>query len=451
MFTDTNEKYRVIIHYAIDLYYEESSIIEEEPSVLKIVLDILDIQGIFFGLNAFNSIMIGLNIVKIKFKISFNKLILNLVYFVCGIGFSFQAYFIFKEIIDEELVKSQYYEALESVNLPDISLCLKIGETDPIDPNQKLTGNYLNKVTENKSIEYLIKSLSYLDEHNHWIHLNSHNLTSTKDIKIKNFYFLDKKCFLLRLEKTYGYNQFYFRDNNYVLRIYFRKDEDNLSQKVYFFPKNKGTSQVNQILKFQNGHYFIKQEQFHLKQYDKFSSIKNPLSIYDENESLDVKYLDKLFDKFKETFNLVTMNLFIKKNNFNVEVNDEIFEQFFVQIQNLTDMQSIKNLNFERLFIETNYEIRMQHQLSFEFSLVFFKKRLDITNEDNFAKLILKILNVLSLWLDLGILDIYVYIYKVKLFIIVLFKFLLRQKMKIRKALMRLPYSDYKRPSVFLY
>ena len=47
----------------------------------------------------------------------------------------------------------------------------------------------------------------------------------------------------------------------------------------------------------------------------------------------------------------------------------------------------------------------------FIFELNFTKNKILITNEDNFTKLNLNLLNVLSLWFNLCILDLHAYVY----------------------------------------
>lgn len=48
----------------------------------------------------------------------------------------------------------------------------------------------------------------------------------------------------------------------------------------------------------------------------------------------------------------------------------------------------------------------------FKFSLSFLARHTELTNEEGYAKLIQSVLNALSIWLNICILDIYIYLNK---------------------------------------
>ena len=109
---------------------------------------------------------------------------------------------------------------------------------------------------------------------------------------------------------------------------------------------------------------------------------------------------------FESNYNLKSIYLPSENenSNSNIEINDGLFEQYCNQIQN-NDYSSPSNSNIQKLFIINNLKKEDSGSKNtnpdFTFELNFLKNEIKITNEDNIVKLILSLLNVLSLWCDL--------------------------------------------------
>ena len=88
-----------------------------------------------------------------------------------------------------------------------------------IDRNIKLTESYLNESNKHISIETVFKIITYLNKSNDWITLDSNFRNS--ELKVETFYFLDKKCFKIKLNIEYSRDQFYLLDNKEVLKVNF--------------------------------------------------------------------------------------------------------------------------------------------------------------------------------------------------------------------------------------
>ena len=122
------------------------------------------------------------------------------------------------------------------------------------------------------------------------------------------------------------------------------------------------------------------------------------LLFYDEDSLNDVdKYITNLLNDFKANYNSTTLNLLLERDSFDLNINDTLFDEYFNKIQNMTNYKKSANSNYQRLFA-VNYLKENGSKTDFKFSLMFFKKVIIITNEDNFTKLILNLLNVLLLW-----------------------------------------------------
>lgn len=167
----------------------------------------LNIQSIIFGLNLLNIITIVLNFNKIKFKN--NKLFIYLL--LCLIGFIYHLSFIFNKIIHDDLIYSQYFKLMETMELPDLVFCIKYDQ-NLIDLNYKLTYEYLDKITNEIKINKFIYEIKYLNKSNKWIKLNNNS-------NINIFYFLDQKCFEIKLNLNYSLNQFKVDYMHNVIKI----------------------------------------------------------------------------------------------------------------------------------------------------------------------------------------------------------------------------------------
>ena len=98
----------------------------------------------------------------------------------------------------------------------------------------------------------------------------------------------------------------------------------------------------------------------------------------------------------------------LEKENFELEINDDLFDQFVSQVHNATSQDTMAYSDYQQTFF-ANHLIRtkVESKTDLAFSLAFIKKTLLARNDENFAKLVLNLLNVLFLWFDLGILDLH--------------------------------------------
>lgn len=131
---------------------------------------------------------------------------------------------------------------------------------------------------------------------------------------------------------------------------------------------------------------------------------------------------------------MTTLNLPIERKYFHLEINDEKFEQFYNHMQQQIDHSKSINPNYQRIFAKNYMAIQLRKdelirrkietpsshlyfpaigrtQPDFSFSLIFFKKIITRTQEDNYVRIILHLLNVFFIWFDIGVLDLYAYLY----------------------------------------
>ena len=213
---------------SIDLYYEVVNQIEEEPSFYKLLIDILNIESILFGQNVLKSLLMIYCLLNSKYQLRNSKYYLYFIYLICLFGFICHTFFIFNQILNEELIQYVYYTIERSIKMPEIIFCFNLNRT--IDKNFRLTVNYLNELTNSLRKETIFKNITYLSKSNEWISLDSNFENS--EFKIETFYLLDKKCFKLSLAIEYYRKKFHLLNNRKVLKVYF-----NFKTKLdaYFF------------------------------------------------------------------------------------------------------------------------------------------------------------------------------------------------------------------------
>ena len=393
----------------IPLYYNVISEIEEEAPLYKLLMDVLTMQSVLFGQNILELLFIIYCILNTKYQLRNNKYYFYFIYLICLAGFIYNTCFIFDQVLHGDLIRFVYFGIENSIKMPGIIFCFDLNQTR-IDRNIKLTESHLNKSIKHISIETVFKNITYLNKSNDWITLNSN--FRKLELEVETFYFLDKKCFKIKQDIEYSRHQFYLLDNKEVLKVNFKKDFNLDELTIHFFTKIENKMQFSKPKKltFAEWAYASNQEITELTVYDQFSWIKNPSLLFDEDSyQNDVnKHLAKLMNKFDENYNLRTLNLPSEKVNSNNEINDDLFEQYSSQ-----EIKSFLNSNIQKLFIITNVKITDSDvsKPDFIFELNFIKNKILFTNEDNFTKLILNLLNVLSLWFSLCILDLHAYVY----------------------------------------
>ena len=424
----------------IDLYYDVFSTVEDETSHYKLLIDFVNIQNILFGQNVLKLLVIAYCFLNAKFKLHGSKHYLFLIYFICLSGFAYHTYFTFDQVLNGDLIHFVYYTVEESIKMPNIIFCFNLDKVK-IDSNFKQTKNYLDEI-HNLRKETVFNKIKYLNKSNDWIDLDL-------EFKIKTLYLLNKKCFKITQKIEYERSQFIL-ENKEVLRVYFnRKIIHQDKFKIYFFTKTSNRMQISRMneLVFRdesNKFRFTTSQQIIEYNYrDKFDFVKNPFLLF--NSEADLNSLNDLMNNFESNYNLRSLYLPSENGNSNIEINDGLFEQYCNQIQNI-DYSSPSNSNIQKLFIINNLKKELfsnkekNNEPDFTFELNFLKNEIKITNEDNIVKLILSLLNVLSLWCDLCAFDLGVYVYYAYCKVKLIFMFAYRSFIRLDIYLYRYAY-----------
>lgn len=170
-------------------------------------------------------------------------------------------------------------------------------------------------------------------------------------------------------------------------------------------------------------------ELFKTTSQDRYEILKNPTSLFTEDNYLNdpIKYLINLKNKFRIKSNLASSNI-LESKDFNLEINDQLFKQYYLQnLKNLNTKPSsnfeISNYNLYALFLA-----RSQQYPDFAFSINLASKHIEITNEENLTKLVLNLLNSLSIWFNICLLKFLPFFNKFYRIIFIFYKFLIKSK-----------------------
>lgn len=326
----------------LDLYCDTRTLQEDEHSAYNLLFDILNIHSFFLGQNVLQLSLMVFKILRKKFRLKSTKFYILFIYLLCLFGFVIHLYLIFDKLLDSENVNSQYYEFQEQVELPELMFCFDI-QTEKINPNYKLTLDYLKKSTRHLNIFAMLLKVKYLNESYEWAELDQRSYFRDQNFEIKILYFLDKKCYKLDLKVKYNEGMFRFRDDNHVLKLYFNKGliyRSHLHKNkvlIFFIAKLRNKMQLTKMYKLdffphKKKQYFEISQEFIKNEKRLF---KNPLSLASlrDHNLNDDQYLSNLEKKFRTKYNYKTLNFPLPINDIDLEINNELFEQFFILIQ----------------------------------------------------------------------------------------------------------------------
>ena len=380
----------------------------EEFNWFNLLLKILNVQSIFFGITVLKLLRVLYNFIRLRVRNG--KSVLYFIYLLCSIGFVLHTFLVVDLSINGELIFNPNFEIAKRVQMPVLVFCHK---TDKIDKNFKLTGNYLWQLTKQMGSESIFTNMAYLNESNEWASFDL-NL-------IELFFFMHLRCFRIKIDQVYDTSHAYFSTSSQtlkVLKVKFALRDINLNpgtntKTVYFMTKGNETAEFSNIVElhfdlnnYRKQTYLADQSEISIKYEAPFSFIKRLLSKPNEDEFSD---LDGQVPELKSSeYHFGNLKNPLEKENFGHEIHDDLFDQFVTQVHNATSQDTMAYSDYQQLFFANNLiRAQINSNQDFAFSLVFIKKTLLAKNDENFAKLVLNLLNVLFLWFDLGILDLH--------------------------------------------
>ena len=309
----------------ININYEKILVKEFEQSIIKLMLDIVNLDIIFFSTNAMSifSFLIFIFNKKLKWKRINSLFILAF----SLIGFTIHNYLIFTSIKNEKLVENEYFSQLESpFELPNIIFCLLYRNHKELDPNHILNGNYLEEMSE-FDYEDVFSYIYWFNKTDRIFNyeLKKLNREFGNEIEIRHFYFQYFKCFEIELKVLFEPEDFYLIPTYNILGIYFNPKLDKANY-LFLLYRDSISKQFSEGLifslfdRFRTNKYFdteIMFESLQIEREDKFETLKNPNSIFKDKSSFDDgnQYLNEMKKNFKDFCNLTSREIFLDDNN----------------------------------------------------------------------------------------------------------------------------------------
>ena len=387
----------------IDLQFDVVQSVEELPYSLRMALDLLGIQSIFFGFTLLQLFWLVYQFTKPSWRWRLRKKTDKIVWFIicllASLGCSWNTVRMLDVIVNGDLIPTEHYELAERVQMPAMVFCLRIDQK-LIDRNHPLTGSYLEELTANITAKRMFKNITHLNESNKWTLFDLR--------RVKRFFLLDMKCFRVCIE-GYNRNQFHFSGDTPIVIMDFKKIGRN--GLVHFMTQARETSEFSKIsnLDLWIQKYAIIHESFLHEHKDSFSFFRRHFPSSQESDVGDLQ--GKLKKLQGNEPHRRTLSLPVEEEHLGLEINDDHFEQLH-SLQKNPNKRA--NLNYRHIFVANHLrrsgyfdQNKVRSGPDFNFHLVFLRRVVHFTNEVNYATLTLGLLNLLSLWLELSVFDLH--------------------------------------------
>ena len=234
------------------------------------------------------------------------------------------------------------------------------------------------------------------------------------------------KCFEFELKVLFNEKDFYFLPTRNLLGVYFNPEfaeKTYASSWIYFlFRESRTSKQFSNSFYYEiktgkyNVTYELMYERFEIRRDDRFDVLKDLRKLLFESVHIydATRYLDGLIRTFRDRYGLATKEVMMEVEEHGddrLEIDDDLFKQFF-RAQNQSEQQRPVNENFRQSLynVFNQYNDNPHKKNGFLFSISLAGRKSTISNSENWSKLIVNILTSMTLWLDVSILQLHVYL-----------------------------------------
>lgn len=304
----------------------------------------------------------------------------------------------------------------------------------PVDDANRLTGALLEEWTSDLTPEAIFDKISYLDKSSgKWITLDvsSGNYTNP-DLQIDSFFYQSRKCFSLSSNFDYHRQQLaYLQPQNIdVLKVLFSesfKMEQNLTLSIATKQNSKMQFDslfdglyfkvhIEKIRKVFSKVYAISQRELVQLSYKDYFYWVNPLVFIFEGKPELSSYFTRLRDAFKTKYQSATLSLPLQKEDFNLNINDTLFERFYeeyVRENGPPIDREHPEMEFAVNEMELNYKfpapMAKHPNYDVKFSLAFLKKVVKQSNAGAYLEFVAYLLNALLVLVVIGLFDLLIH------------------------------------------
>ena len=377
---------------AVEISSEFENFEDSEVESLLVTLfnDVLNIVTLFFGTNLNVLATYVASLVSRHFQIS--RKWIRVFVILCGtVGFLLHSYMSYESIVHAPLISSNYY--VPHSFYPNLTFCFHHNlNVSKIDPNSKFTGAYLNQQTSHLTPDTLFDKIALPNKFDELINLYPHHLN------VSTYFILDQKCFVLELDQIrHKPHELYFRSDAFPLKIVFNKET---MKNVDYIEIESKISSIEKNFKLQistKQSFFgekkkklkVRTQSFVIEQFDQF---KRLAALLKGDFKLDFLrgYLDRIVEHLHSKYKVVTLNLTIEEDNFDLEIDDELFLQFFEQRKDIFNKgySDVEERHIFDFFVQ-EFEVNRTNteEADLEFDPVSIRKHTLVQNEEGVAKL----------------------------------------------------------------
>lgn len=410
----------------IDLYVEKVLEIDIEPELKTTVLLILNLESVLFGTNFSSLVANFFFLIRLVFKLRQHRFYRLIALFLCLIGLiAHLLLVIVSEILTEKPADVSNFEMLHEIQLPNLIFCFKFDGQAELDENHLLTGNYLDQLTQELTFDKIFDKISYFNKETF---VSVSNLTSKTigssadsiDLELSYFFWLDLKCFEIDNRLVYKETDFFFEDEIYSIKLQLNKRIKRNLTNMLFFYRHKGAEELTEYFDFNldDAKFKVKFEMFELQvDESQFELLKNPVRLFMATNNLHqpTVYLTNLKNDFRARYNLSTTIVPLEERDFQLMLNDQVFDNFYELVQRPFDERSPSRTDSQRT-IYNMYEQRFVYsggvagqssddEPDLSFGIDFAARFMKVSSKNSFPTLCLNILNSLSLFCNYQILE----------------------------------------------
>lgn len=175
-----------------------------------------------------------------------------LVLSICILGFLTHNVFIFKGIVDAQLVENGYFKVMRNFRLPSAVFCFDLSKV-VIDENHRITGNHLNSLKEELRLSNMVEKVAFFNR-THYKHFKPErgsNNYSDSEITIRPIHLFDDfHCLEFQLNVIFDEEDYYIILNKFLIHIYFTHWFVDRVRKTYLFNRQAGKKEVSDLVEY---------------------------------------------------------------------------------------------------------------------------------------------------------------------------------------------------------
>ena len=342
-----------------------------------------------------------------KLRFFYNLTKRNVLLFIGLIGFAIHSYYVLLDALNTDLIPefSMSFSYLEpNKHLPVMIFCIK--HNVDVD-SQSITGKELNELTSYINESYLFEHIQYHDyDYGKVFWFPNQSNPCPDNLKIDFFFINRYKCYELHYQLNYQ-NIF----SSYIFNIIRVKMNSSLEQYLFTYRTNDSYNLIDYYIFERGFSYYCNFDFMHENFYDRFQQLKSPMMLFKKNlHKSDVKnYTIELKDELKKTWNYSTTLVPLKESDFEYEIRNDIFEDLVRFRIEPREKSQPSNIDYERnyfnIFITHYNESNDGVNSLVGLKKVFLNGNLYMNNKDDYLGLMCNLLNALSVWLDLSLIN----------------------------------------------